>query len=208
MVAPIESSTSSPEGAAIQASVPPAPRRRPITADEYHRMADAGILGPEERVELLDGVIVQMSPINAPHNATVWRLIDVFAPRLHGRAVVSAQGSFRLSQFSEPEPDIAIFRYRDDFYRGAHPRPEDVLLIIEVSDTSLRYDRDDKLPRYAAAGIPEAWIADVQRNRLTVHRDPTPDGYRQVVTLTRRATISPLAFPDLVLCWEDIFGKP
>jgi Uma2 family endonuclease len=192
----------------VEARLPLDLPARKITADEYHRMADAGILGPDERVELLDGVIIEMSPIHPPHNATVWRLTDVFVPRLRGKAIVSVQSSFRLTQFSEPEPDIAIFRYRDDFYRSALPGPADVLLVIEVSDTTLGYDRDVKLPRYAAAGLPEAWIADVQRNRLTVYRDPSPDGYRQVVTLTRRATVSPLAFPDLVLRWEDIFGKP
>ena len=181
---------------------------RKITVDEYHRMADAGILGPEERVELLDGVIIEMSPINPPHNSCVARVSRWFDRRVGDRAIVFTQGSFRLSGFSEPEPDFLLARYRDDFYRTAHPRPEDVLLIIEVADTTLRYDRDDKLPRYAAAAIPEAWIADVKRNRLTVYRDPSPDGYRQVITLTRRATISPLAFRDLELRWEDIFGGP
>jgi Uma2 family endonuclease len=192
----------------VEATPLAGPRKRPITVEEYHRMADAGILGPEERIELLDGEIIQMSPINPPHNSTVARVSRWFDRRVGDRAIVFTQGSFGLSGFSEPEPDILLARYRDDFYRTAHPRPEDVLLIIEVADTSLRYDRDDKLPRYAAAGIPEAWIADVKRNRLTVYRDPTPDGYRQVLTLTRRATISPLAFPDLELRWEDIFGRP
>ena len=192
----------------VQAPLPAGPQRRRITVDEYHRMADVGILGPEEHVELLDGVIIQMSPINPPHNACVARVSVWFVRRVDDRAIVFTQGSFRLSGFSEPEPDVLLARYRDDFYRTAHPRPEDVLLVIEVSDTTLRYDRDDKLPRYAAAGIPEAWIADVKRNRLTVYRDPSPDGYRQVITLTRRATISPPAFPDLELRWEDVFGKP
>jgi len=170
-------------------------------------MADVGILRPDERVELLDGLIIQMSPINPPYNACVARTSTWFVRRVDDRACVFTQGSFRLSGFSEPEPDIFLARYRDDFYETAHAHPEDLLLVIEVSDTSLRYDRDDKLPRYAAAGIPEAWIADVKRKRLTVYRDPSPDGYRQVITLTRRATISPLAFRDLALRWEDIFGK-
>ena len=120
-----------------QAPLPPGPQRRRITAEEYHRMADVGILGSEERVELLDGEIIQMSPINPPHNSTVWRLSDWFIPRLHGRAIVSVQGSFRLTPFSEPEPDIAVLRYREDFYATAHPGPRDVLLIIEVADISL-----------------------------------------------------------------------
>jgi Uma2 family endonuclease len=191
----------------VQAPLPTGPQRRRITAEEYHRMAEAGILGPEERVELLDGEIIQMSPINPPHNSTVMRLSDWFIPRLHGRAIVSVQGSFRLTPFSEPEPDIAVLRYREDFYATAHAGPQDVLLIVEVADTSLRYDRDRKLPRYAAEGIPDAWIADVNRKRLSVYREPTPDGYQQVLTLTRRATIAPLAFPDLELRWEDVFGR-
>ena len=192
----------------VEARLPAGPQKRRITAEEYHRMADVGILGPEERVELLDGEIIQMSPINPPHNSTVWRLNDWFTPRLHGRAIVSVQGAFRLTMFSEPEPDLMIVRFRDDFYATTHAGPQDVLLIIEVADTSLRYDRDRKLPRYAAEGIPDAWIADVNRRRLTVYRDPTPAGYRRVIALTRRATIAPLAFPDLELRWEDVFGKP
>jgi Uma2 family endonuclease len=190
----------------VRATLPEGVSRRRLTANEFERIAETGIFDEDPRIELLDGELLQMAPIGAPHVLCVIRVSNGIMPKVVGRALVSVQSSFRLSDFSEPQPDIAIIRDRD--YGNALPQAEDVFLIIEVSDTSLRYDRDDKLPRYAAAGIPEVWIADVARKRLTIYRDPSPDGYRQVLTLTRRATISPLAFPDLVLRWEDIFGKP
>jgi Uma2 family endonuclease len=179
--------------------------RRRFTAEEFERIAETGIFDVDPRIELLDGELLEMAPIGAPHVLCVMRLTNIFPPKLAGRALISVQSSFRLTDSSEPQPDLIIIRNRD--YGNALPRAEDVLLVIEVSDTSLRYDRDDKLPRYAAAGIPEVWIADVARKQLTAYRSPSPDGYRQVLTLTRHATISPLAFPDIELRWEDIFGK-
>lgn len=181
--------------------------RRKITADEYQRMITAGILREGERVELIDGELIQMAAFGSPHVSCVMRCTNWFTPRVQGRAIVSIQNSFRLSPFSEPEPDVVLVRYRDDFYASALPGADDVLLIIEVADSSLRYDRDEKIPRYAAAGIPEAWLIDILHRRVSVYRDPSPEGYRQVVTHTRGAVLSPLAFPDLEMRWEDIFGR-
>jgi Uma2 family endonuclease len=180
--------------------------RRRLTADEFERIAESGIFDQDSRIELLNGELLQMAPIGAPHVLCVMRLTNIFPVKLAGRALISVQSSIRLSNFSEPQPDIVIIRNRD--YGGMLPRAEDVLLIIEVADTTLGHDRGAKLPLYATAGIPEVWIADVRRKRLTIYRDPSPDGYRQVINVTRRATISPLAFPDLVLRWENIFGRP
>lgn len=181
--------------------------RRRLTADEYERMGEAGILHEDERVELIEGELIQMAAMGTPHVSCVLRLTHVFGRHAGNRMIVSVQNSFRLSDFSALEPDIVLVRYRDDFYAAVLPRPDDVLLIIEVADTSLRYDRDVKLPLYAAAGIPEVWIVDLQRRRVTVYREPTPEGYQQVIPHTRRARLSPLAFPDLQLSWEDIFGR-
>jgi Uma2 family endonuclease len=192
----------------VRATLAERETRRRLTVDEYEAMFRAGILREDERVELLDGEIYRMAAVNEPHISCVIRLTTWFVPRTLGRALLSPQNPFRLSTFSEPEPDFALLRHRDDFYATTKPAAEHVLLIIEVADTSLRHDRDVKVPLYAAEGIPEVWIADVKRKRLTVYREPTPEGYRQVIALTRRATIAPLAFPDLELRWEDIFGRP
>jgi Uma2 family endonuclease len=180
--------------------------KRRLSADEFERIAEAGIFDEDPRIELLNGELLQMAPIGAPHVLCVMRLTNIFPLKLAGRALISVQSSIRLPDFSEPQPDIVIIRNRE--YGNVLPRAEDVFLVIEVSDTTLGHDRGVKLPLYASAGIPEVWIADVNRKRLTVYRDPGPDGYQQVITLTRRATFSPLAFPDLVLRWEDIFGMP
>lgn len=191
----------------VRAVWTPDPTRRRLTVDEYRTMTEVGILHEDDRVELLDGELYQMAAMNEPHISCVMRLNRIFVRGVGDVALVSPQSAIRLSNYSQPQPDIVIARYRDDFYATAMPRPEDILLIVEVADTSLAYDRDRKLPRYSAAGIPEAWLVDLRRRRVTVYRDPAPDGYRQVIPYTRRAALSPLAFPDLVLHHEDIFGR-
>lgn len=173
------------------------PRR--FTVEEYHRMAEAGILGEDDRIELIDGEIIEMSPIGPAHQSTVDALTDGLVPRLRGRAIVRVQGSFLLTADGEPEPDILVLRPRADRYAFALPGPGDVLLIMEVAHSSLAYDRDVKALRYAAAGIPEYWLWDLIHRLLLVHRDPTPQGSRQLLTLRGADPISPLAFPDLVL---------
>jgi Uma2 family endonuclease len=177
---------------------------RLFTVDEYYRMAEAGILRSDERVELIEGVITQMSPIGGPHMANVNRINFQFSRMLGKRAITSVQNPVRLSERTEPEPDVAILRWRDDFYRAGPPGPSDVLLIIEVSDTTLGYDRDIKLPLYAVAGIPETWIVDIKADRLRVYRDPADDAYRTALVLERAATVTPLAFPDLSIAVDDM----
>ena len=132
----------------------PLPTRRLLTIEEYDRMGELGILHEDDRIELIDGELVQMTAIGGTHAASVTRLDGWFNARLVGRATVRVQNPIRLPPRTEPEPDIAIVRFRLDFYATKHPEPEDVLLPIEVSDTTLGYDRGVKLPLYAAAGIP------------------------------------------------------
>src|SRR5207247_3212709 len=153
----------SPEGPDTM-GMPLAHRR--FTVDEYYRMAETGILAEDDRVELLDGEIVEMSPIGPRHAATVTRLDHLFNRLVGDRAIVRAQNPVRLDGYSEPEPDIALVTPRADFYRAEHPTPRDILLIVEVADTSLRYDRHTKLPGYARAGVPEAWLVDLTADRV------------------------------------------
>jgi Uma2 family endonuclease len=180
---------------------------RRFDVDEYHWMARVGILHPDERVELLDGEIVTMCPIGPVHNAEVDILSHHFHMGTHGRAQVRTQGSIRLSRHSEPEPDLALLKPRPDFYRHDMARPEDVLLIVEVADSSLASDRDVKLPLYARAGIPEVWLLDIPAQRLLVHTQPERDGYKHTRIVGPGDQVAPAAFPDLALTHTDIFGE-
>lgn len=155
------------------ATIPfPAPSRHLISVDAFHRMGEAGILGPGDRVELINGEIIDMSPIGVLHAALVARLASWFSQKLGRAAVVWCQNPLRLDDLSEPEPDIAILRPRADFYTTSHPGPADVLLVIEVADTSLAYDLGTKVPLYARHGIPEVWVIDAATRRTLVFRQP------------------------------------
>ncbi|MGI8553407.1 MAG: Uma2 family endonuclease [Dehalococcoidia bacterium] len=183
-----------------------APPKRKLTADEYQCMGQHGIIGEDERVELLDGELYLMPPIGDGHIGDVNSLDFHFNRRLGNRAIVSVQNPIRLSDFSEPEPDITILRFRPDFYRKGKARPEDVLLLVEVAESSLAYDRLTKLPRYASAGIPEVWIVNLVDDRVEVYRDPTADGYRSHTVHGRGETLTPLALPDVSIRVEEILG--
>jgi Uma2 family endonuclease len=149
-----------------------APSRHLISVDAFHRMGEAGILGPADRVELIDGEIIDMSPIGVLHAAIVARLASYFSQQLGRAAVVWCQNPLRLDDISEPEPDIAIVRPRADLYTTSHPGPAEVLLVIEVADTSLAYDLGTKVPLYARHGIPEVWVIDATTRRTRVFREP------------------------------------
>src|SRR5437667_5769956 len=142
-----------------------------FTVDEYYQMAAAGILRPEDRVELIDGEIIQMSPIGHRHAVAVLRLNHLFIESFAGRAMVSVQNPIQLNKYTEPEPDVVVLKPRSDYYAAKKWQPDDALFIVEVADTTLRYDRDIKVPRYAAAGILEVWLEDVSDDELLVYRD-------------------------------------
>jgi len=152
------------------------PSRHLISVDAFHRMGETGILGPRDRVELIDGEIIDMSPIGVLHAAIVARLASYFSQRLGPMGVVWCQNPLRLDDISEPEPDIAILRPRADFYMTAHPGAADVLLVIEVADTSLAYDLGTKVPLYARHGIPEVWVIDAATRQTRVFRRPVSSG--------------------------------
>ena len=183
---------------------PVAPTRRRFTVAEYYAMAEAGILARDERVELLDGDVIAMPPIGNWHASNVDLFTNTFPAQLHGRAVVRVQNPVRLNDGSEPQPDVMLLRWRDDFYRDGHPGPADVLLLIEVSDSSVDFDRNEKLSAYAAAGIPEVWIV----NRPTAASNPIPIrpamNTSQCGTMAPAKSISPQAFPDVVLQVDQI----
>jgi Uma2 family endonuclease len=180
--------------------------RRRFTVDEYYEMARAGILGEDDRVELIDGEIVEMAPIGPGHAGGVEALHETLLRLFGDRAQVRAQNPIRLDPYNEPEPDLALVRRRPDSYRTAHPTPSDVFLVIEVSDTTLATDRGIKMPLFARYGIPEAWVIDLRHQVVLVHREPTPDGYRLISTARRGERLRPLAFPDREVAVDDLLG--
>lgn len=177
-----------------------------FTVADYHRMAEAGILGEDDRVELIEGEIIRMSPIGREHAGCVKYLTNVLGQGIDAAAIVAVQDPLVLGDHSEPEPDLMILRRRPDYYRSGHPTPADVLLIVEVADTSLEYDRQVKVPLYARDGIPETWLLNLAQEHIVVYRDPGAEGYRSVRVARRGETISPLACPDLSLAVADVLG--
>ena len=178
--------------------------RRLFTVEEYHRMGEVGILGEDDRVELVEGEIVQMSPIGSRHATCVRRLNHLFGRHLLGRAIIDVQNPIRLSQHSEPQPDVSLLKPRADFYASGHPGPEDVLLVVEVVESSGAYDREVKVPLYARAGIPEVWVVDLAEGRVEVYRKPSAEGYREVRQLGRGERLAPEALPQLELGVEEV----
>jgi Uma2 family endonuclease len=169
-------------------------------------MGKAGILSEDDRVELIEGEIIQMPPIGSPHASGVKRVTRLFHVGLGDTVVVSVQDPLRLSNQSEPVPDVILLRPRSDFYAASHPTAADVLLLVEVSDTTLTYDLRRKVPLYAREGVPEVWVVDLNGQRVLVYRDPSPTGYRVSLILHRGDRLAPLAFPDLDLAVDDILG--
>jgi Uma2 family endonuclease len=180
--------------------------RRLFTVTEYEQMAQAGIFQEDDRLELLDGEIVAMSPIGSQHAACVRRLQRRFLQALGEQALVDTQNPIVLHDYSEPLPDVVLLKPRADLYAAGHPGPGDVLLMVEVADTSLAYDRTVKIPAYAHSAIPEVWVVDLTSASLHVYRTPSSTGYRQVTHVRRGATLAPQAFPDLILPIEYIVG--
>jgi len=180
--------------------------RRPFTVEEYQRMRTAGILREDDRVELIDGEVREMSPVGPLHAAIVRRLNLLLHRSLAGSLVVSVQDPMRLSDYSEPQPDLAVLRARPDFYAGAHPIPEDVLLVIEVSDASLPYDREEKLPRYAQSAVPEVWLVAVDPQQLEQYAGPAKGRYRVVQVWGRGQSVTSLSVPGLAVAVNDVLG--
>ncbi|MGK7876229.1 MAG: Uma2 family endonuclease [Xenococcaceae cyanobacterium] len=181
--------------------------RRKFTVQQYHQMADTGILTENERVELIQGEIIQMSPIGTRHAAYVRRLIKLFSQKLSDRVLVDVQNPVELDDTSEPQPDVALLEPREDFYESAHPQSQDIFLLIEVADTTVAYDREIKIPLYAEDNIAEVWLVDINEQCVEVYREPTLDGYQNVQKLQRDQSLSLQAFPDLEITVNEVLGE-
>jgi len=184
----------------------PEPARRLFTVDEFHRMREAGILGEDDRVELVAGEVVEMAPIGSRHAACVNRLVSLLGRAPSGAFILSVQNPLRLHARTELQPDVALLRPRDDFYASALPAPQDVLVVIEVADTSADADRALKIPLYAKAGVPEAWIVDLPGQTVEAHRDPVGGAYRHTRTFRPGSPAIPVPAAGLSLPPDDILA--
>ncbi len=191
-----------------EATIEPILTRRKITVEEYEVMHEAGVFKPDERLELINGEILKVAPMNAPHMAHVARLSRIFIETLGRKATVFTQLPVVINEESEPEPDISILRWRSDDYFSGKPSAQDVYAIIEVASTSLVYDRQVKLPLYARAGVPEVWIVKVQERELEVYRSPKGEAYSESRVLKPSDVVSLLAFPDVEILLSEVFIIP
>lgn len=197
------------ERAAVQAQ-PPARdtrARHRWTVADYHKMGEVGLLSEDERVELIEGEIIEMAPIGSGHASSVKHLNRLFSLLVSDKAIVSVQDPIVLADRAEPQPDLAILKWRGDYYKSAHPQAEDVLLLIEVADTTARYDREVKVPLYARHGIPEVWLFDLTQPQLEVYRNPV-DGQYARVDEHRAGRIAPECFPEAVIDLAELFPRP
>ena len=180
--------------------------RRRFTVHDYHRMGEAGILSPTDRVELLDGEIVSKMAIGPRHGASVDRANRALTTTVGTSAIVRVQGAVRLDLFNEPEPDIVLLRPRDDFYASAHPGPADIFLIIEVAESSIDIDRSIKMRIYARAGVSEYWLVDLNEDVVNVHADPSNGVYRVETACRRGQSIAPRLLPSCAISTIDLLG--
>jgi Uma2 family endonuclease len=186
--------------AVFRDSVPVMAPHRKLSVEDYHQMAEVGIFRPEERVELIKGELIDRPPIGHFHAGLSGLLVESLGHRAQGRAIIWVQNPIQMGLHSEPQPDFALLRYRPDSYKRALPTPADTLLVVEIADTTPRYDRAIKLPLYARHGIPEYWLISVPEQRIEVHLTPDPEQgrYLEVRTFTE-GLLAPACFPDLAL---------
>ena len=176
-----------------------------LGVDAYHQMIDNGIFDEDDRVELIEGELRAMPPIKPDHAGKTNRLNRLLNLRVGDEALVTVQNPLTLPPHSEPEPDLMLLRPRDDFYERANPTPKDTLLVIEICDSSLRYDQEVKVPLYAAHGVPEVWLVDLQHRRLEIYREPGTDGYRLILRPDPTEVISPVLLPSLRVPVKDVW---
>lgn len=179
---------------------------RSITVEEFDRMWERGIIGPEERVELIEGRLVRREMMNPPHASIMLRMTERLVHAFRGRALILQQLPFVANERSKPFPDFALLKARSDFYAERLPAPPDVIAVVEVSDSRLRFDRGEKLRLYAKVGIPEYWIVDVKKKGIEVYRGRHDLGYAAPVVAKAGESVSFTAFPDVVLAVDELVG--
>ena len=178
-----------------------------FTVDEYYKITEAGVFPPDTHTELINGEILEMSGMGVPYALAITRANQLFSEALKGKVEVRVQLPLPLNDFNEPEPDLCLVHARREFYETRHPGPHDVFLVLEISASSLRYDRNVKLPIYAAVGVPEVWIEDLAEGALWVYREPFGGAYKTSLRLSRGESVCPLAFPDAVFSVEALLGR-
>ncbi|MEG5017800.1 MULTISPECIES: Uma2 family endonuclease [unclassified Microcoleus] len=181
-------------------------QKRLFTVKEYHLMTEVGILSEGDRVELIEGEIVKMAAIGTRHASCVRRLIRSFSVIPQNLAILGVQDPIQLTERTEPQPDVVLLQPRADYYATAHPIPSEVLLLVEVSDSTVDYDRDVKGSIYARSLIQEVWLVDLVENCVEVYRQPAPNGYSLMLKFWRGQQVAPLAFPEFEVSVDFILG--
>ena len=187
--------------------MPVAVSNRRLTADEYQRMGQVGILSEDDRVELIDGELVAMTPIGPRHNACVNRTLLAMVRSVGDNAIVQAQGSVRLDLYHEPQPDLVLLRPRADFYASRHAGPDDILLIVEIAQSSIEYDRDVKARVYAELGIQEYWLADLNANLVSGYSAPKGGSFRRLEQYHRGQSIAPHMLPECAIAVDVLLTE-
>jgi Uma2 family endonuclease len=182
----------------------PAPQLAKLSRARYEAMIDAGIITEDDAIELLDGQLYQAMSKGKRHNARINRIAKFLEHCIGHESIISVQNSIALHEYSEPEPDICVLKPREDYYESKLPEVEDILILIEVSDSTLAYDRDLKIPLYAASDVAEVWLVDVAASQLTVFREPEGNGYKSVKVLALGDAVEPLAFPTQSIALADL----
>lgn len=177
-----------------------------FTVDTYHSIINTGIFKNNHRVELIDGILHTMSPISSYHSGKSIRLMNLLFKTIGNLAIISVQNPLTIPEHSEPQPDLMLLRPRDDFYEHAHPLPTDTLLIIEIAESSLRYDRTVKVPLYGLHGVPELWLIDLKQKKIELYRDPGTEGYRQILLPERHQIIAPVLLPPVQIKVADLWS--
>jgi Uma2 family endonuclease len=184
-----------------------APAKHRFSVKDYYRMAETGVLPPSARVELLNGQIIDMSPIGPFHGGVANFLNEIFSAAAKGRWIMSVQNPVHLNDHSEPQPDLMLLKPAADFYRRRHPQPEDVFLLIEISDTTLETDQEEKIPAYGQAGIPEAWIVNLNDRTIEVYCEPHFTGYGSKTILRTGNKAAPQAFTDVAVDVAELLKR-
>lgn len=180
-------------------------RRHLLTLEQFERMCEVGIIGEDERVELIEGELIEMPPPSPEHSTPTRRLSRTFIEALGDRVVVFVQDSIRLPPRSAPQPDLTLAAPPDERYAHKNPEPADILLVVEVAKTTHNYDRRTKMPLYARQGIAEAWLVDVPARTVEIYREPKPDGYTRVEKVGDDGSLSLEAFPDVTIAAGPLF---